>query len=242
MATRSIRSASTRCVFSRSIWCRKPTVDIRAFRSMPRRWRMFCGRAISSTTLTIRTGSIATASCCRRGMGRRSYTVCCTSDRLRSLAGRHQAVSPMGKPHAGTSRTRSHARRRSHDRTARAGTCERGRHGHRRSASRGALQPRRPRAHRSSNLGHRQRWRSDGRRRLRSGLARRASQARQADLPLRRQSRDARCRHGHYLLRGSRKALRGVWLATFRVDDGNDVDAIARGDRQRMSPKSRGLR
>ena len=55
------------------------------------------------------------------------------------------------------------------------GFAQRRRHGDRRSASGRALRPRRPRADRSPHLGHRQRRRPDGRRRVGSGIARRPS-------------------------------------------------------------------
>ena len=108
---------------------------------------------------------------------------------------------------------RPHAGRRGHDRAARPGLRQRRRHGDRRSASGGALQPRRPRV-----VDHHT-WAivSDGD--LMEGVASEAAslaghlQARQADLPLRRQPRHALGRHRHDVHRGSRAALRGLRLA-----------------------------
>ena len=66
---------------------------------------------------------------------------------------------------------------------------------------------------RSPHVRARQRRRPDGRRRLGSGLARRPSAARQADLSVRRQPRHAVRRHRHHVHRGSRAALRRLRLA-----------------------------
>ena len=133
--------------------------------------------------------------------------------RLRPVAGRHQAVPPVGQQGAGASRIRPHAGRGSHHRAARPGPGQCGGHGHRRGAAGGHLQPRRPPRDRPPHLGHRQRRRPDGRRGLRGRLAGRASQARQAGVPVRRQLRHPGRRHRHHLFRGSRQTLRGVRLA-----------------------------
>ena len=109
--------------------------------------------------------------------------------------------------------TRPHAGRRNHHRAARAGLRQCGRHGDGRSAAGRALQPPGPRGHRSPHLRDRQRRRPDGRRRVGSGVARRAPAARQADLPVRRQLRHPVGGHRHHFHRGSRRAVRRIRLA-----------------------------
>ena len=125
-------------------------------------------------------------------------------DRLRAIPRADQAVSPMGQPHARSPRARPHARRRGHDRPARTGLRQRRGHGDGGSAARRALQPRRLRHRRSFHLRDRERRRPDGRRRFRGRVAGRPSEARQADLSVRRQSRHAFRRHRHHLHRGPR--------------------------------------
>ncbi len=93
------------------------------------------------------------------------------------------------------------------------GIGECGRHGDCRSAARGALQPARIRCHRSLDLRDCQRRRPDGRCRVRSCLARRPPETRQAHLPVRRQSHHAGSRHRYRIFRGSRTAIRSLRLA-----------------------------
>ena len=95
-------------------------------------------------------------------------------DGLRPLAGRHQAIPPVGQQDARASRARTHAGRGSHHRAAGPGHGQCGRHGDRRSAAGRALQPPRSRRDRPPYLRHRQRRRPDGRRCQRGGVARRA--------------------------------------------------------------------
>ncbi len=134
-------------------------------------------------------------------------------DGLRSVTGADQAVPPMGQSHARPPGARPHAGRRGHDGAPRTGLRQRRRHGDGGGASGCALQPRRLRDHRSLHLRDRERWRSDGGRRIGGRIARRPSRARQADLSLRRQSRHAVGGHRHHLQRGPCPALRGVRLA-----------------------------
>src|SRR5262249_16401430 len=70
-----------------------------------------------------------------------------------------QALPPVGLDHARPSREFPHAGRGDDDRTARPGTCQRGRHGDRRAAPRRSI---RPRARGPSHLRARLRRRSDG--------------------------------------------------------------------------------
>ncbi len=134
-------------------------------------------------------------------------------DRLRSFARTDQAVSPMGQHHAGSSRTRPHARRRDDDRPARPGLRQRGRHGDGRGAPGRTLQPPRLRDHQSFHLRDRERRRPDGRRRVGSRIAGRPLAAWQADLSVRRQSGHAFRRHRHHVHRRPRATLRGLRLA-----------------------------
>ena len=126
-------------------------------------------------------------------------------DRLRPVARRHQALPPMGQQGAGPSRARPHGRRRDHDRarSARASPTPSAWRSPRRT-SRRATTATATRVVDHRTWVDRQRRRPDGRRRLRSGVARRPPAARQAGLPLRRQLGDALGRHRHDLLRGSR--------------------------------------
>ena len=136
-------------------------------------------------------------------------------DRLRPVAGRHQAASASGAarrraiPSAATRR----AWRSPPGRSARASPTRVG-HGDRRGAARGALQP--PGLRRRSTTPP-TRIVSDGDLMegvaVGGGLARRPSAARQADLPVRRQPRHARGRHRHHVHRRSRAPLRGLRLA-----------------------------
>ena len=134
-------------------------------------------------------------------------------ERLRSVAGRHPQLPPVGQQGARPSRTRPHAGRRSHHRAARTRLRQRGRHGHRRGAAGCPLQPPGPRDHRPPHLRDRQRRRPDGRGRVRGGVAGRASEAGQADLPVRRQRGHAVRRYRHHVHRRPRGAIRGVRLA-----------------------------
>ena len=134
-------------------------------------------------------------------------------DRLRPVAGRHQAVPPVGQQGTRAPRARTYARRGGHHRAVGTGPGECGRHGDRRGATRGALQPCGSRDHRSSHVCDCQRRRSDGRRCLGSGFARRTSQAWQTDLPVRRQLRHSCRRHRYHIFGRSRQTLRGLRLA-----------------------------
>ena len=145
---------------------------------------------------------------------------------------------PVGQQDAGPSRARPHAGRRDHDRAARAGPRQRGRHGDRRGAAGRALQPARLRGRRPHHLRARQRRRPDGGRRRGGGLARRPPEARQADLPLRRQPRHAGRWHRHHVLGGSRPALRGLRLA----HGGGRRRQRPRCDRRRAAGRARGDR
>ena len=141
--------------------------------------------------------------------------------------GADQAVPPMGQHDARPPGARPDAGRRDDDRPARPGLRQRRRHGDGGGAPGRALQPPRLRDRRSLHLRHRQRRRPDGRRRVGGRLAGRPSEARQADLSVRRQSRHAFRRHRHHLHRGSRaRASRPTAGTRQSVDDGNDLDAI----------------
>ena len=84
-----------------------------------------------------------------------------------------RALPPAAFEDAGTSGSRRHARRRDHDRPARPGTRQRGRHGARRSAARARVQPARPRDRRPPHLRVPRRRLPDGRHLARGVLARR---------------------------------------------------------------------
>ncbi len=123
----------------------------------------------------------------------------------------------VGLAHAGSPRARPrprHARRRGHDRPARAGLRQRRRHGDGRALPARALRRRGPGPpHLRDLLGRR----PHGGHRLRGGVARRQARARPHGLPLRRQLDLARrpdvaeLRH-----RGRHQALRGLRLARRR--------------------------
>ena len=119
----------------------------------------------------------------------------------------------MGQQGARASGARPHAGRGSHHRTTRAGLRQRGRHGDGRGAARRALQPAGTCRGRPPHLGDRQRRRPDGRRRIGSRFVGRPPATGQAGVPVRRQQRDPVRRHRHHLHRGSRRTLRGLWLA-----------------------------
>ena len=148
----------------------------RACRWAPRRWRTCCGRATSNTIRPIRTGPIATASCFPPGTARCCCTACCTSPATIFRSNDIKQFRQWGSKTPGHPERGHHAGRRDHDRPARPGIRQRGRHGDR---------PKRiwPRAttvpahddHRSSHLGDRQRRRSDGRRGVGGRVARRSS-------------------------------------------------------------------
>src|SRR5690348_14515467 len=106
----STRPASTPFVSCRWTWFRRPTAVIPACRWAPRRWRTCCGRGSSSTTLPIRTGWTAIASCCRPATAPRCNTACCTSPGTASRsttssssangAARRPAIPSAGTPQA----------------------------------------------------------------------------------------------------------------------------------------------
>ena len=130
-------------------------------------------------------------------------------------------------------RVRPRPRRGDHHRAARPGHLHRGRDGARRAHAGRALQPRRPRAGRQLHLLHRLRRRHGGGHLLRGLVARRASRARQADRLLRRQPHLDRGRHRARVLRGRRRALRGLRLARPEPARGPRARSAAGGDRRR---------
>ena len=131
------------------------------------------------------------------------------------LDGRPQVVPPVGQHHAGAPGARPHARRRSHDRSARPGPDECGRHGHRGTPPRRRIQRRRSRRHdrRPLDLRHRLGRRPPGGRGLRGGQPGRPPAARQARRPVRRQPHPARWADEDGLVRGCPGTIRGVRLA-----------------------------
>ena len=98
-------------------------------------------------------------------------------------------------------------------RPARPGHRHRGRDGARRAHAGRALQPRRARAGRQLHLLHRVRRRHAGGGGVRGLVGRRPPRAREADRLLRRQPHLDRGRHRAGVLRGRRRALRGLRLA-----------------------------
>ena len=136
-----------------------------------------------------------------------------SSNRLRPAARSDRALPAIGQPHARPSGARPHAGRRDVDRPARPGLRQRRRHGDGGSAARRVLQPSRLRDRGSPHLRTCQRRRPDGRRRSGSRIACRPSPARQADLPVRRQSGHTVRRHRYHLHRRSRATVRRLRLA-----------------------------
>ena len=134
-------------------------------------------------------------------------------DGLRPDARRPQGLSPVGKPDAGPSRAAPDPGRGGHDRAARAGHRECRGHGDRGAIPRRPLQPAGPRNRQPPDVLPRGRRRSDGRHLLGGRFARRAPEARQARVSLRRQPRVARRAHVAGVHRGRPAPLRSLRLA-----------------------------
>ena len=174
------KNASTRSGCSRSTPCKKQTrviPDCRSVRSA-RAHDLVAASALRSE------GSEVVQSRPFRALAPGTVRCCCTACcilRLRSQARRSQSIPPMAAENAGTSGSRHTAGRRGDDRSAGPRRRQRGRPRDRGSASGRDLQSRREDL-RPLHVLHRRRRRHDGRRRVRSRVARRASRARQADL------------------------------------------------------------
>ena len=159
---------------------------------------------------------------------------------LRRHARGPQVVPAVGLEDAGPPGVRPHAGRRGDDRAARPGLRERRRHGDRRAAARGRVQPARPR--RSSTTG---RTRSAP-----TATSRRASRRRRRRSPAtsgsasssRSTTTTASSSTGRPTMAWSEDVLErfdAYGWHTQRVEDGNDIEAIARGDRRRRARTTR---
>ena len=151
----------------------------------------------------------------------------------------------MGLEDAGPPGVRPDAGRRGDDRAARPGLRERGRHGDRRAPPRRGVQPARPRHRRPLDVHALLRRRPPGGDRVGGGVARRPPPPRQARRALRRQPHPARRADRRWPGRRTSPARFEAygWHAQ-RVEDGNDVEAIAEaiddGPRGRPAEPDRG--
>ncbi len=157
---------------------------------------------------------------------------------LRRHARPDQGLPPARVALRGSSGVRPRARRGDDHRPARPGHLDRRRHGAGRAHAGRPLQPRRAHPDRPPHLLHRLRRRPRGGDLLRGVLARRSPRAREADRLLRRQPHLDRGRHRARVLRGRRRALRGLRLARAEPRRG-DRAGRARGGARR-GPGGRG--
>ena len=134
-------------------------------------------------------------------------------DRLRPDDGRPEGLSPVGEPYPRTPGMAPDAGRRGDDRASRTGDGQRDRHGDCGTCAGRALQSPGPRDRQPSHFRPRLRRRRDGGDLGGGLLARRAFEAGQADVPLRREPGHARRAGVPHLHRGRRTPLRGVRLA-----------------------------
>ena len=239
---RSTSNASTRCASSPSTWCRRPTAAIRACRSAPRRWPTCSGRATSSTT--------------------RQHPLWPDRDRFVLSAGHGSALLYSLLHVTGYDLSLDDIKQFRQWGSKAPGHPERGHTagveittgplGQGLANAVGMAIAEAQLAARYNRDGHsvvdHRTWAivSDGD--LMEGVASEAAslaghlQARQADLPLRRQLGHAVGRHRHDLLRGSRQALRGLRLADDRRRRRQRPRRDRCGARRGARPRRRGRR